>query len=70
MGGIFLNSWRGAAAKADAAAVEAVAIGEQQTKRTTSGGRSRSGRNREAVGNREQLSMQLKLKPTQAASSS
>ena len=53
MGGIFQNSWRGAAAKADA-------IGEQRTtwgaelKRTQLGSSSRSGRNREAVGNREQ----------------
>ena len=92
MGGIFLNSWRGAAAEADAAAVEAdaaaveaVAIGEQQTKRTTSGGRveadamagssSRSGRNREAVGNREQhaaeadASGEQQLKQMQAGSS-
>ena len=66
MAGIFENSWRGAAAEADA-------IGEQQLKRTQSGssrrsGRhrgaelkrtqlgssSRSGRNREAVDNRDQ----------------
>ena len=42
MGGIFQNSWQGAAAEADAIGeqqlIEAVAIGEQQTKWTTSGG--------------------------------
>ena len=53
------------------AAVEADVIGEQQTKRgaelkrTQSGSSSRSGRNREAVDNREQ-----QLRRTQAAKSS
>ena len=40
--GIFQNSWRGAAAEADA-------IGEQKLKRTLAGSSSRSGHNRGAA---------------------
>ena len=62
MAGIFQNSWRGAAAEADAigehAADEVDAIGEQKLKRTQSGSSRRSGRHRGA-----------ELKRTQSGSS-
>ena len=74
MAGIFQNSWRGAAAEADA-------IGEQQLKRTQSGSSRRSGRYRgaaveaDAIG--EQQTKQTlsgyrgaELKRTQSGSSS
>ena len=76
MGGIFQNSWRGAAAEADAAAVEAVAIGEQQTKRTTSGGRVEADaigeqqlKRIDAIGEQLAIESSMQLKRTQAASS-